>query len=147
MAAVNYSSNCLGTINDIKTITEKVKFKGGLVYIDAVQYVPHGITDVQELGCDLLVCSPYKFFGPHQGVLWGDKELLMEMEAYKVRPAGDLPPGKFETGTLCHETMAGTLGAVEYLEWFSETINSPEKEQTNRRQKIMSAMNLALIHI
>ena len=146
LAAVNYSSNCLGTINDIKTITEKVKSKGGLVYIDAVQYVPHGITDVQELGCDFLVCSPYKFFGPHQGVLWGNKELLMELEAYKVRPAGDLPPGKFETGTLCHEAMAGTLGAVEYLEWFSETINSPEKEQTNRRQKILSAMNSIILY-
>ncbi|NBR21292.1 MAG: aminotransferase class V-fold PLP-dependent enzyme [Proteobacteria bacterium] len=116
LAAVNYSSNCLGTINDIKTITEKVKSKGGLVYID------------------------------HQGVLWGNKELLMELEAYKVRPAGDLPPGKFETGTLCHEAMAGTLGAVEYLEWFSETINSPDKELTNRRQKILSAMNSIILY-
>ena len=70
LAAVNYSSNCFGTINDVKTITERVKSKGGLVYIDAVQYVPHGITDVQDLGCNFLVCSPYKFFGPHQGVLW-----------------------------------------------------------------------------
>ena len=141
LAAVNYSSNCLGTINDVKTITERVKSKGGLVYIDAVQYVPHGITDVQDLGCDFLVCSPYKFFGPHQGVLWGRHELLMELEAYKVRPASDLPPGKFETGTLSHESIAGTLGAVEYLEWLSETVDPPSKKTKSRRQRILSAMN------
>ena len=140
LAAVNYSSNCFGTINDVKTITERVKSKGGLVYIDAVQYVPHGITDVQDLGCDFLVCSPYKFFGPHQGVLWGRHELLMELEAYKVRPASDLPPGKFETGTLSHESIAGTLGAVEYLEWLSETVDPPSKKTKSRRQRILSAM-------
>ncbi len=140
LAAVNYSSNCLGTINDVKTITERVKSKGGLVYIDAVQYVPHGITDFQDLGCNFLVCSPYKFFGPHQGVLWGRHELLLELEAYKVRPAEDFPPVKFETGTLSHENIAGTLGAVEYFEWLSETVDPPSKKTKSRRQRILSAM-------
>ena len=143
LAAVNYASNCLGTINDVKSISRLVKEAGGLVYVDAVQYVPHGITDVQDLGCDFLVCSPYKFFGPHQGVLWGRYELLDEMEAYKVRPASDIPPGKFESGTQAHESQAGTLGAVEYFEWIGTLTNRVKDSLTpgniSRRENLTAA--------
>jgi selenocysteine lyase/cysteine desulfurase len=90
---------------------------GALVYIDAVQYAPHGPIDVQDLGCDFLVCSPYKFFGPHAGALYGKFDLLSELKAYKVRPASNELPYKFETGTQNHEGIAGVLGALEYLEW------------------------------
>jgi len=122
LAAVNYASNALGTINDVRAIGERVHAVGGLVYIDAVQYVPHAPTDVQALDCDFLSCSSYKFFGPHQGILWGKEAHLDRLTAYKVRPASDKLPIKFETGTLSHEGLAGVLGAVEYLKWLGETM-------------------------
>ncbi|MBC8260138.1 MAG: cysteine desulfurase-like protein [SAR324 cluster bacterium] len=124
LAAINYASNCLGTINDVKAITEMAHQSDTLVFVDAVQFVPHGPLDVQRIGCDFLVCSPYKFFGPHQGVLWGDTEILEKLEAYKVRPADKMAPGKFETGTQLHEGQAGTLGVLEYLEWIGETMGT-----------------------
>ena len=115
VVAVGYASNAVGTINPIATIAEMVHRVGAWLWVDAVHYAPHGPTDVQALGCDFLVCSPYKFFGPHSGVVWGRYELLEGLRAYKVRPAGDLPPDKFETGTQNHEAQAGVLAAVEYL--------------------------------
>ena len=120
LVAVGYASNCTGTINDVKLMARKARAAGALVYVDAVQFAPHGGVDVQDLGCDFLVSSAYKWFGPHQGVLWGREELLAKLFAYKVRPAGDDLPHKFETGTLSHEGMAGCLGAIEYLESFGE---------------------------
>ena len=144
LAAINYASNCLGTINNVKALTEMAHQSETLVFIDAVQYVPHGPTDVQDIGCDFLACSPYKFFGPHQGVLWGKAEVLEKLKAYKVRPADNTAPGKFETGTQLHEGQAGTLGVLEYLEWLGETmcteylINFPEF--SGRRKKLHVAM-------
>ncbi len=120
LVAVNYASNAIGTINDVKTITEKAHAVGAFVYVDAVHYVPHGPLDVQAIGCDFLVCSPYKFFGPHQGALWGKADLLEKLPAYKVRPASSELPSKFETGTQNHEAQAGTLGAVEHFAWIGE---------------------------
>ena len=117
IAAFGYASNLLGTINPVKRLTGMAQEVGALVYIDAVQYAPHGPIDVQEIGCDFLVCSSYKFFGPHAGALYGKYDLLNELKAYKVRPAGDELPYKFETGTQNHEGIAGVLGALEYLEW------------------------------
>ena len=117
LIAVGYASNALGTINPVADIVKMAREVGALVFIDAVQYAPHGPIDVQELGCDFLACSAYKFFGPHVGVLYGRYELLDELEAYKVRPASSKPPGKFETGTQNFEGIAGLLGAIEYLEW------------------------------
>ncbi len=115
--ALGYASNLIGTINDVTAATARIKSINTdcLVFIDAVQYAPHRIIDVQAVGCDFLACSPYKFFGPHMGVLWGRKKLLTLLESYRVRPAGEALPGKFETGTLSHEAMAGVSGAVEYL--------------------------------
>ena len=87
LICVGGASNLTGTINDVTTICQKARAAGALTYIDAVQSVPHVATDVQAIGCDFLVCSPYKFFGPHQGVLWGRREVLEQLEPYKVRPA------------------------------------------------------------
>jgi len=117
IAAFGYASNLLGTVNPVKMLTKMAKDAGALVYIDAVQYAPHGPIDVQDLGCDFLVCSSYKFFGPHAGALYGKYDLLNDLKAYKVRPASDELPYKFETGTQNHEGIAGVLGALEYLEW------------------------------
>ena len=117
IAAFGYASNLLGTINPVKKLTQMAKEAGALVYIDAVQYAPHGAIDVQDIGCDFLVCSSYKFFGPHAGALYGKYDLLNELKAYKVRPASNELPYKFETGTQNHEGIAGVLGALEYFEW------------------------------
>ncbi len=122
LVAVNYASNALGTINDVKTITAQAHSVGALVYVDAVHYLPHGCTDVQDIGCDFLVCSPYKFCGPHQGVLWGKAELLEQLQSYNVRPAMKYLPTKFETGTQNHEGQVGSLGAVEHLVWIGKTM-------------------------
>ena len=121
LVSVGYASNALGTINPVKKITQMAKDAGALVYIDAVQYAPHGTIDVRDLGCDFLVSSAYKYFATHVGVLYGRYEILNELEAYKVRPASNLPPWKFETGTQNHEGIAGVLGGMEYLEWVGET--------------------------
>jgi cysteine desulfurase family protein (TIGR01976 family) len=121
LVAVGYASNALGTINPVAEVVRLAHAAGALVYVDAVQYAPHGPIDVQALGCDFLVASAYKFFGPHVGALYGKYDLLVQLFPYKVRPAPDTPPGKFETGTLNHEGIAGVLGALEYLEWVGET--------------------------
>jgi cysteine desulfurase family protein (TIGR01976 family) len=115
LVAVGYASNAVGTVNPIAKIAEMAHAAGALLWVDAVHYAPHGPIDVQALDCDFLVCSPYKFFGPHSGVCWGRYELLEQLKAYKVRPAGNLPPDKFETGTQMHEAQAGVLAAIEYL--------------------------------
>ena len=124
IAAFGYASNLLGTINPVKKLTKMAKEAGALVYIDAVQYAPHGPIDVQDLNCDFLICSSYKFFGPHAGALYGRYDLLNELKAYKVRPASDALPYKFETGTQNHEGIAGVLGALEYFEWIGSEFGS-----------------------
>jgi cysteine desulfurase family protein (TIGR01976 family) len=115
LVALGYASNAVGSINDIARAASLAHAAGAWLYVDAVHYVPHGPIDVQALNCDFLVCSVYKFFGPHLGALYGRFELLEALPAYKVRPAGDAPPHKFETGTLSFEAMAGTTAAVDYL--------------------------------
>ena len=135
MVAVGYASNALGTINPVSEITRMAHAAGALVYVDAVQYAPHGPIDVQDLGCDFLVCSAYKFFGPHAGILYGRYDLLEELFAYKVRPAPNDLPGKFETGTQNHEGIAGVLGAVEYLEWIGTEFGGAYQEKFAARYK------------
>jgi len=129
LVAIGYASNSLGTINPLETIIPLAHEVGAWVYVDAVQYAPHGPIDVQALDCDFLVCSAYKFFGPHVGVLYGKYEHLAALSAYKVRPAPADPPGKFETGTLNHEGIAGVLGAIEYLEWLGETFGNAHRSE------------------
>jgi len=94
----------------------------------AVQYAPHGPIDVQDLDCDFLVCSSYKFFGPHAGALYGKFDLLNELKAYKVRPASIEPPYKFETGTQNHKGIAGVLGALEYFEWLGSEFGGEQAQ-------------------
>jgi cysteine desulfurase family protein (TIGR01976 family) len=115
LLAVGYASNSVGTINPVARLVEMAHSVGAMCYIDAVHFAPHGSIDVTSLDCDFLVASAYKFFGPHLGVLYGKSEHLERLRAYKVRPAPDLPPGKFETGTANFEGLAGLVGAMEYL--------------------------------
>jgi cysteine desulfurase family protein (TIGR01976 family) len=129
IAAFGYASNLLGTVNPVKKLTRMAKDAGALVYIDAVQYAPHGAIDVQDIGCDFLICSSYKFFGPHAGALYGKYDLLNELKAYKVRPASNDVPYKFETGTQNHEGIAGVLGALEYFEWLGNQFGSDQAQQ------------------
>jgi cysteine desulfurase family protein (TIGR01976 family) len=145
LVAIGYASNALGTINPVKKITQMAKQVGALVYVDAVQYAPHGPIDVAEIGCDFLVSSAYKFFSTHVGVLYGRYDLLEALTAYKVRPASNLPPEKFETGTLNHEGIAGVLGAMEYLEWVGEAFGAVYTEKyadhyTGRNLQLKKAM-------
>ncbi len=122
LVCIGGASNLTGTINDVKTVCAKAREAGAWSYIDAVQSVPHVSTDVQALGCDFLACSAYKFFGPHQGILWACREVLEVLEPYKVRPASDEIPGCFETGTQSHEGLAGVTAAVDYFAWIGETM-------------------------
>jgi cysteine desulfurase family protein (TIGR01976 family) len=145
LLAVGYASNALGTINPVEEIVKLAHEAGAQVYIDAVHYAPHGPIDVQRLGCDYLVCSAYKFFGPHVGLLYGKYDLLQDLTAYKVRPAPDSLPGKFETGTQNHEGIAGVLGALEYLEWLGENFGEDFLEKytdqyQGRRLRLKQAM-------
>ena len=133
IVAFGYASNAVGTINPVRKITEMAHAAGALVYVDAVQYAPHGPIDVQALGVDFLVCSSYKFFGPHAGILYGRYELLEQIKAYKVRPAPNSLPGKFETGTQNHEGIAGVLGALEYFEWLGKTFGAGQEEGLRER--------------
>ena len=113
VVAVGYSSNSVGTINNVEEVVHLAHGVGAVAYIDAVHYAPHAPIDVKALDCDFLVCSPYKFFGPHSGVLYGKREHLQRLRPYKVRPAADRIPGRWETGTQNHEAMAGVTAAVE----------------------------------
>jgi len=148
LVAVGYASNAVGTINPIGRIAALARNVGAWLWVDAVHYAPHGPIDVQTLGCDFLVCSAYKFFGPHVGVLWGRLELLEELQAYKVRPASATPPHKFETGTLNHEGLAGIIAAVDYLAEMGQTYGDYLPAGVNldnyegRRRTLKQAMNL-----
>jgi cysteine desulfurase family protein (TIGR01976 family) len=115
LVAIGLASNAVGTVNDVRHAADVAHQVGAWVFADAVHYAPHGLIDVQALGCDWLACSAYKFFGPHEGVLYGRYELLAGLPAYKVRPAHDEPPHKLETGTLSFEALAGVTAAVDYL--------------------------------
>jgi cysteine desulfurase family protein (TIGR01976 family) len=122
LVCVGGASNLLGTVNDVTAMCAKARAAGALTYIDAVQSVPHVATDVQAIGCDFLVCSPYKFFGPHQGVLYGRSEVMAQLEPYRVRPAPSRFPGSFETGTQSFEGCAGITAAIDYFAWIGRTM-------------------------
>jgi selenocysteine lyase/cysteine desulfurase len=145
LVAFGYASNALGTINPVKKLVQMAHAARAQVYIDAVQYAAHGPIDVQDVGCDFLVSSAYKFFGTHAGILYGRYGLLDELFAYKVRPAANDLPGRFETGTQNHEGIAGVLGALEYLEWVGQTFGQDFHEKygerfTGRRLHLKQAM-------
>jgi cysteine desulfurase family protein (TIGR01976 family) len=115
LVAVGYASNAVGTINPVAEITKLAHAAGALIFIDAVHYAPHGLIDVRALDCDFLVSSPYKWFGPHMGTLYGKREHLLRFRPYKVRPAPDSLPDRWETGTQVQELIAGIGAAVDYL--------------------------------
>jgi cysteine desulfurase family protein (TIGR01976 family) len=115
LVALACASNAVGTINDVRNVTRWAHEVGARVFLDAVHYAPHGPIDVQQWDCDFLACSAYKFFGPHIGVLWGKRELLAELPAYKLRPVPETLPDRWMTGTPNHEGIAGVAAAVDYL--------------------------------
>ena len=127
LVAVGYASNAVGSINDVAEVVRMARAAGALSFIDAVHYAPHGLIDVRALGCDFLACSTYKFFGPHMGVLYGKREQLKRLEPYKVRPASNESPHRWETGTMNHECIAGITACVEYWEELGRRATSAAK--------------------
>jgi cysteine desulfurase family protein (TIGR01976 family) len=136
VVAIGYASNLTGTINNVSAIARKAHAVGTLVYVDAVQLAPHGVVDVQAIDCDVLVCSAYKFFGPHYGLAWARRSLQEALTAYKVRPASDDLPFKFVTGTTNREELAGVQGAIEYYAWVGQTFGTPA---SNSRRDCIAA--------
>lgn len=123
LVAVGCASNAVGTVNPVKEICRLSSEAGALTFLDAVHFAPHSLIDIEDFGCDFLSCSAYKFFGPHIGILWGRRELLEELTAYKLRPASNELPEKWMTGTQNHECIAGTLAAVDYLADLGRTVS------------------------
>jgi cysteine desulfurase family protein (TIGR01976 family) len=136
LVAVGYASNAVGTINDVREITRLAHQMGALTYIDAVHYAPHAAIDVRALDCDFLVCSTYKFFGPHMGVLYGKREHLKRLAPYKVRANTDEIPNCWEWGTLNHECIAGIGACVDYIASIGRQV---EPEVSSRRQAVLAA--------
>ena len=136
VVAVGYASNAVGTINDVKEIIRLAHQKGALAYIDAVHYAPHGPIDVRALDCDFLVCSTYKFFGPHMGVLYGKREHLTRLQPYKVRANTNAIPNRWEWGTLNHECIAGIAACVDYLADLGRRVDS---SAADRRSALVAA--------
>jgi cysteine desulfurase family protein (TIGR01976 family) len=137
LVAVAYASNAVGTINDVAEIVRRAHAIGALVFVDAVHYAPHGPIDVCALDCDFLVCSPYKFFGPHMGALFGKQAHLTKLRPYKVRPATDASPECWETGTQNHEGLAGVAAAIDYL---AELGRRVALGAASRRAALLAAM-------
>ncbi|MGB9433337.1 MAG: cysteine desulfurase-like protein [Candidatus Acidiferrum sp.] len=136
LVAVGYASNAVGTINPVAEITRLAHAAGALVYIDAVHFAPHGLIDVKHLNCDFLVCSPYKFFGPHMGTLYGKRRHLQSFRPYKVRPCTDQIPERWEAGTQVHELIAGIGAAVEYI---AELGRHSDPSVVTRREALAAA--------
>src|SRR5271170_6139589 len=136
LVAVGYASNAVGTINPVAEITKLAHAAGALMFIDAVHYAPHGLIDVKSLDCDFLACSPYKFFGPHTGTLYGKRRHLQRFKPYKVRPCTDQIPDRWETGTQVHELIAGIGAAVEYI---GEVGRRTDPSVTTRREALAAA--------
>lgn len=131
LIAVGAASNALGTINDIPRAARLARTVGALLFVDAVHYVPHHLADVQKWDCDFLVCSAYKFYGPHIGALWCRRELLETLPFAKVQPSSNSAPERAETGTLNHEGIAGAAAAVDFL--------ASSSKVTNRREQLQAA--------
>src|ERR1700676_2714651 len=140
---VGYASNAVGTINPVAEITKLAHAAGALMFIDAVHYAPHGPIDVRALDCDFLVCSPYKFFGPHMGTLYGKREHLLRFKPYKVRPAPDSLPDRWETGTQVQELISGIGAAVDYLAELGRRCDPAVKD---RRSALLAAYRATREH-
>ena len=147
LICVGGASNLLGTINNIKAISQKAGNMGILTYIDAVQLAPHVAIDVQDIGCDFLVCSAYKFFGPHQGILWGKKEVMHLLKPYKVRPATEELPSCFETGTQSHEGIAGITASVDYFAWIGDKYAKEYVDKNQHKNQQTQVIHAALNYL
>jgi cysteine desulfurase family protein (TIGR01976 family) len=132
------ASNLTGTINNIKSMCQKVRAAGAWSFVDAVQSAPHVLPDVQDIGCDFFTCSAYKFFGPHQGTLWARTDVYEQLDPYKVRPAPLELPWRFETGTQSHEGMAGTGAAVDYFAGIGAGVTGED----SRRENLVAAFDV-----
>jgi cysteine desulfurase family protein (TIGR01976 family) len=143
LIAVGYASNSVGTINPVAEITRLAHAAGAMIYVDAVHYAPHGLIDVRTLDCDFLVCSPYKFFGPHMGALYGKRQHLQSFRPYKVRPCTDQIPDRWESGTQIHELIAGIGAAVEYLAELGRRCDASAK---TRREALAAAYHATVAH-
>ena len=143
VVAVGYASNMVGTINPIAEITKLAHAASALMFVDAVHFAPHGLIDVKALDCDFLACSPYKFFGPHMGTLFGKKELLQRFKPYKVRPATDAIPDCWETGTQVQELIAGIGAAVDYIAGVGKHCDSITK---TRREALAAAYRATVLY-
>lgn len=115
LLAIGAASNAIGTISDVTTATRLAHGHGALVYVDAVHYAPHELVDVQAIGCEMLACSSYKFYGPHQGILCSPPDLMASLRLPRLRPAPSTPPDALETGTQSHEGIVGAAAAVRFL--------------------------------
>jgi cysteine desulfurase family protein (TIGR01976 family) len=144
LVAIGYASNAVGTLNDVRVIAEMAHAVGARIYVDAVHYAPHGPIDVRALDCDFLVCSAHKFFGPHLGVLYGRRDLLEALPAYKIRPASESAPDRFETGTLPFGALAGATAAVGYLasvgERFGDWSHAAAGDRTSVRSRLVAGL-------
>ncbi|MFZ0493082.1 MAG: cysteine desulfurase-like protein [Acidimicrobiia bacterium] len=138
LVAVTAASNASGSLVDVRRVVEMAHAVGAIAYVDAVHLAPHRTIDVAALDCDFLVVSAYKFFGPHTGVLYGKYDRLDQFDAYKVRPAPELPPGKWETGTQSFESFAGLIATIEYWAELGEQV-SPTGIALTRRDRLVAA--------
>src|ERR1700716_3721550 len=136
LVAVGYASNAVGTINPVTEIAKLTHSIGALIFVDAVHYAPHGVIDVQALDCDFLACSPYKFFGPHMGTLYGKREHLEKLKPYKERRATNTSPECWETGTQVQELIAGIGAAVDYIAGLGRHCDQSVK---SRREALQAA--------
>ncbi|HJM13335.1 MAG TPA: cysteine desulfurase-like protein, partial [Candidatus Thalassarchaeaceae archaeon] len=144
LVAVGAASNLSGTINDVKKIVDISHAFGAEVVVDAVHYAPHGLIDVNDLGCDYLLCSPYKFFGPHQGILWGRAERMAELPVAKLRVSSEEIPFRWMTGTQSHEGMAGTQAAIDHIAWIGKEASG--RDDLPRREALVEAYDAIEAH-
>jgi cysteine desulfurase family protein (TIGR01976 family) len=140
LVAITYASNAVGTINPVAKIRQLAHAVGALVFVDAVHYAPHASIDIQALDCDFLVCSAYKFFGPHLGILYGKHKHLSRLLPYKVRPASNEVPACWETGTLNFESLAGLVATIDYLTELGRRVSSSVSGVLNQREALVAAM-------
>jgi cysteine desulfurase family protein (TIGR01976 family) len=143
LVAVGLSSNLVGTITDVAHVVRLARSFGALTYVDAVHHAPHHLIDVRALDCDFLVCSSYKFFGPHMGILYGRRELLGRLRPYKLRASSDAVPDRWNTGTLNHECAAAIPSCLDYLAAIGRQV---EPAAVSRRMALSAAYNVIEAH-
>ena len=138
LVAVTAASNAVGSLTPIREIAKRVHSVGAELFVDAVHMAPHKSMDVTDWNCDYLVCSAYKFFGPHIGVLYGRKDRMQSLIPYKLRPAPDSLPGRWMTGTQNHACIAGAAAAVDYI----ASLSPIPADHQNRRERLIDAMSI-----